>query len=160
MWDSSIFVRQEVWGEKGILGVSGLWEGCPINIINVYSSCKAGEKRELWRSVTEKMAGREEELWCICGDFNAIRSENERRGVASGSRRKEMKDFSEWINNLHLIDLPLERRKYTWYKENGSSCSRIDRFLISKAWLAKWPNASQVGLKRKVSDYAAIILKE
>lgn len=37
VWDSSVFVRKELWGEKGLLGVSGLWEGCSMNIVNVYA---------------------------------------------------------------------------------------------------------------------------
>lgn len=63
-------------------------------------------------------------------------------------------------SSLGLVDLPMERRKYTWYKENGSSCSRLDRFLLSSSWIAKWPHLVQVGLKRKVSDHAAVLLKE
>lgn len=72
IWDDIVFTRTELWGEKGVLGVSGLWNGCPVNIINVYSPCKKTEKRELWWLVAEKLQGREEERWCICGDFNAI----------------------------------------------------------------------------------------
>lgn len=61
---------------------------------------------------------------------------------------------------MRLVDLLLERRKFTWYRGNGQSCSRIDRFLLSSEWFNKWPNLAQFGLKRKVSDHAEILLKE
>lgn len=160
IWDSKVFVKEEIWGEKGMLGVSGTWEGCPVNIVNVYMPCKSEEKREVWELLEARVKGREDDKWCICGDFNAVRNENERRGLTNGGRRKEMRDFNELINKLRLVDLPLERRKFTWYKDNGRSCSRLDRFLISLDWIVKWPNLTQVGLKRKVSDHAALLLKE
>ncbi|KAL8498894.1 hypothetical protein ACS0TY_022022 [Phlomoides rotata] len=57
------------------------------------------------------------------------------------------------------VDLPLLRRKFTWYKDNGGSCSRIDRFLISSSWCNRWPNAIQIGLKRTFYDHAPILLE-
>lgn len=79
---------------------------------------------------------------------------------AEGEGRKLMRDFNEMINKLRLVDLPFERRKFTWYKDNGTSCGRLDRFLLSNEWLAKWPNITQVGLKRKVLDHADLLLEE
>lgn len=35
IWDTKVFEKTEIWGEKGLLGVSGLWEGSPVNIVNV-----------------------------------------------------------------------------------------------------------------------------
>lgn len=44
VWDPNVFERKELWGEKGLLGVAGLWEGIHVNIVNVYAPCKAEEK--------------------------------------------------------------------------------------------------------------------
>lgn len=134
IWDPNIFVRKAIWGEKGLLGVEGLWDGVHVNIVNVYASCKAVEKSELWKVIEEKMRGKEDEKWCFCGDFNSIRHISERKGVARRERRKEMVEFNDFIVKMGLIDLPLERRRFTWYKENGNCCSRIDRFLLSNEW--------------------------
>lgn len=46
------------------------------------------------------------------------------------------------------------------YKADGSTMSRLDRFLLSEEWLNEWPELSQWGLKRSVSDHCAVILKE
>ena len=46
-----------------------------------------------------------------------------------------MEKFSEFIEDLNLIDLPLEEGSFTW--SNGTeqpSISRIDRALVSQDW--------------------------
>lgn len=136
LWNSSVFRRTELWGEKGVLGVSGWWKGVLVNIVNVYAPCDVEGKKELWRVLEEKMRGKEDEKWCLCGDFNVVRNDSERRGKARAGRRMEMKDFNDFINGMELVDLSLERRKFTWYRDNGQCCSRIDRFLLSSAWSA------------------------
>ena len=43
-----------------------------------------------------------------------------------------MENFSEFIKELSLIDLPLERESYTWSSgSNQPLMSRIDRALVS-----------------------------
>lgn len=88
IWDTTVFEKQEIWGEKGLLGVSGKWEGCPVNIVNVYMPCILEEKREVWELLEAKVKGKEDELWCVCGDFNSVRNESERKGSTTGGRRK------------------------------------------------------------------------
>lgn len=146
--------------ESGLLGVTGMWKGEPVNLVNVYAPFNREKKKELWELLMLRMRGRESERWCVSGDFNTVRNESERRGVSIQDRRGEMRDFNTFIENAGLVDLPLYRRRFIWYRGNGTSCSHLDRFLLSSGWLGKWPNVAQFGLKRKVTDHAAIILKE
>lgn len=46
--DEEVFVRTELWGERGSLGVSGLWKGIPVNIVIIYAPCSFEGKKELW----------------------------------------------------------------------------------------------------------------
>ena len=50
--------------------------------------------------------------WCCFGDFNVVRFPSEWWG---GSRlTPAMEKFSEFIEDLNLIDLPLEGGRFTW----------------------------------------------
>ena len=50
--------------------------------------------------------------WCCIGDFNIVRFPSKQRG---GSHlTSAMKKFSKFIEDLQLIDLPLEGGRYTW----------------------------------------------
>jgi len=39
-----------------------------------------------------------------------------------------------------LLDLPICGRLFTWYRGDGVSMSRLDRFLLSDNWCNVWPN--------------------
>lgn len=86
-------------------------------------------------------------------------SAQERKGVESHGRREEMDAFSNFLLDAELVDLPLQGRKYTWYRANSQAMSRLDRFLLFEAWLNVWENLSQWGLPRSVSDHCKIVLK-
>ena len=68
--------------------------------------------------------------WCIGGDLNAIRFPSERVGVTRYS--SPMGEFSSFISDQGLMDIPLMGGQYTW--SNNHCWSRIDRFLFSPRW--------------------------
>jgi len=49
--------------------------------------------------------------------------------------------FNNFIEENMLIDLPLCGRLFTWYRGDGVSMSRLDRFLLSEKWCEAWPNS-------------------
>lgn len=83
----------------------------------------------------------------------------ERKGTSQTSNR-EVEDFNLFLQNAGLHDLPLLGCKYTWINCDGTSMSRIDRFLISEGWLSIWPNTVQKGLSRSISDHCPIIVND
>ncbi|GKV29210.1 hypothetical protein SLEP1_g38156 [Rubroshorea leprosula] len=159
IWNPKMFEKKEVLEGENYIGVYGLWgeEQTPVYIVNVYSSCILAGKRALWEELLNLIRSRKGN-WCLGGDFNAVRSVEERAG--SNGVSKEMVEFNNFIHDARLVDLPLTGRKYTWYNSNGLYMSRIDRFLLSEEWLMKWNDIRQWGLKRTVSDHCPILLKE
>jgi hypothetical protein len=49
--------------------------------------------------------------WLICGDFNLVLEAEER---STNILIMMDREFKRLVNELALIDLPLQQRKYTW----------------------------------------------
>ena len=99
-------------------------------------------------------------LWCFLGDFNTIRSQQERISASQrNAATSDIYEFNEWISELELQDIRCYGSSFTWFRPNGSAKSRLDRFLVSDSWLCLWPDTSQHVLHRDFSDYCPIILK-
>ncbi|GKV46677.1 hypothetical protein SLEP1_g53653 [Rubroshorea leprosula] len=98
------------------------------------------------------------------GDFNAVKEHQERAGSRGNAR--EIREFKNFIMDSGLIDLPLIGRKYTWYHSNGTSMSRLDRFLVSEEWLLNWEDPGFEKLiqdswsSTKIHGWKGYILKE
>ncbi|GAU21022.1 hypothetical protein TSUD_132340 [Trifolium subterraneum] len=96
---------------------------------------------------------------CVLGDFNAIRSNDERKSNRSSAPSSvEFVDFNSFIDDNSLVDLPLCGRKFTWCKGDGLSMSRIDRFLLTEEWFLSLSNCLQAALPRTLSDHCPISL--
>ena len=110
----------------------GLGDGYNGACSRVYGPNDNNFRGQLWDELI-----RIQQLWevslCYIGDFNIVRFPSERLG--GSSLTPAMENFSEFIEELSLIDLPLEGGSYTW--SSGSeqpSMSRTDRVLVSHDW--------------------------
>ena len=90
----------------------------------------------------------------VMGDFNVILQLGERTGAVTCVR--SMREFSRWINELRLLDIPLHGVRFTW-RQNESK-SRLDRVLCDHEWLTKFPNMNLVDLCRSFSDHNPLLL--
>ena len=95
--------------------------------------------------------------WCVGGDFNVVRFPFERSGSASFCT--VITDFSDFISEIGLLDIPLQGGRFTWSnnREHNSS-SRIDRFLFSADWDEHFPPISQIRLPCVLLDHFSILL--
>lgn len=128
-------------------------------IVNVYVPCCRVEKRRLWDLLAVVAAQSRGISMCIIGDLNSILVEGERVGIGGRDDSGERKEFRAFVEGSGLIDVPLQGRKFTCYKSDGSCKSRIDRALINERWAETWRDTGLRGLPRSISDHCAIVLQ-
>ncbi|WMV31904.1 hypothetical protein MTR67_025289 [Solanum verrucosum] len=141
--------------------LSAMWEGLQVDFrfcfSEVYGPHSTPERFDLWDELAA-IRGIWDGCWVIGGDFNVCRYEHERYNCIR--RSQDMKDFSEFIQDMGLIDLPLHGATYTWTRgEDFLQASRIDRFLISAEWNEFFGVVKQVALPRVLSDHSPLALE-
>ncbi|GAU48313.1 hypothetical protein TSUD_405300 [Trifolium subterraneum] len=92
LWDTS---EVDVWASESYESV--LWchgrlikSGEEFSVANVYAPCDPGAKQRLWDSLSGRIQALGRYRVCVCGDFNAVRSVEERRSV---SRMRGLSDY-------------------------------------------------------------------
>ncbi|WMV55555.1 hypothetical protein MTR67_048940 [Solanum verrucosum] len=127
------------------------------HVTGVYAPNCYIERRLVWEEIGS-VRGLIEGPWALCGDFNVCRYISEKRICTR--RTKGMKEFSDFIEDMNLIDLLLEDAKYTWFKwDLHEAASRIDRMLISADWDDSFNNMNQIPLQKITSDHTPIALQ-
>jgi len=162
MWDKEAFCYDSHVMGKGYIAIFGMHVSSKIkcSVVNVYAECNLSSKVTLWKEISNIIVARQDVAWCIDGDFNAVRSVNERRGArVNGDKSKEITGFNDFIDRNCLMELPVVGKKYTWFKSNGFAKSRLDRVLVSEEWLHKWSMSKLYVQPREVSYHCAIIVK-
>ncbi|XP_070017179.1 uncharacterized protein [Nicotiana sylvestris] len=92
------------------------------HITGVYApNCKI-ERKIVWREIGA-VRGLMEGPWAVCGNFNVTRYPSEKRECSRRSRA--MVEFSDFIEDMELIDLRLEGVYYTWFKGDNRFDDRI-----------------------------------
>lgn len=76
--------------------------------------------------------------WCIFGDFNAVRFEEER--FSCQFYDMEVVDFNHFISTAQLVEIPLGGKRYTRVSDDGVKFSKLDRFLDSENFNSVWCN--------------------
>lgn len=88
----------------------------------------------LWRDIIYYKRKFEGGDWCLGGDFNAISNKKEMFGSSSSHcSQSEIEELNEFINPIELVDIPTISNFFTWSNRDGSSRSRLDKFLLSKS---------------------------
>ena len=157
-WDnSSISLVDSVVGSFSVSCLFRMPEdGFQWAFTGVYGPVENSDREAFWEELGS-IKGLWEGPWCVGDDFNEVLFpyESSRGGRLSNSMRR----FSDIMNDLDLRDLPLQGGPYTWRGGlNGSSMSRIDRFLVTTNWEDQCNKVTQSCLPRPVSDHFPIML--
>ena len=154
-------MERRIKGHSFLL-LDGTWvsEDQRLFIVNVYAPCDLPGKRILWEELRQLKLANPNGVWCFLGDFNSIRSQEERIGSSQrGANNSDISKFNAWISDMDLYEIRGFGGNFTWFRPNGSVKSRLDRFLVSDQWLALWPDTSHHVLYIDYPDHCPIILK-
>ncbi len=95
--------------------------------------------------------------WVMCDDFNLTRFQNERNGRCWSAQLMTM--FSNTINELEMLDLPIANQSFTWLNmQSNPTLAKLDRFLISTDWDLHFPLTKVKALPRITSDHSSLLL--
>ncbi|XP_071705051.1 uncharacterized protein [Rutidosis leptorrhynchoides] len=157
IWDPSCFHKNRVLSFNNVLIVDGHLSGSssPCYILNVYAPQERVAKRQLWSFISDFMSSHPGN-YMVFGDFNSVRSANERHGSMFCSLSAA--DFNHFISSSRLIDYPLGGRAYTRYSKWCDSRAKLDRFLISDGLVDFFPDLNGRVLPNLWSDHCPIIL--
>ncbi|KEH40025.1 endonuclease/exonuclease/phosphatase family protein [Medicago truncatula] len=127
-------------------------------LFNIYAPCDRAAQKLLWDSLSLRLQQLRGRKVCVCGDFNDVWCSEERRSVNVRHSSLDFSHFNSFIGDNSLHDLPLGGRKFTWFKGDGRSMSRLDRFLLSEDWCLAWPNCLQLAQLWGLSDHCPLVL--
>ncbi|XP_015950467.1 uncharacterized protein LOC107475352 [Arachis duranensis] len=157
IWDESVFKMNNCYKVEIWLCVEGVLVKSSFNctFFLVYGAHNRDEKVQVWEELSY-MTGLCQISCCYMGDFNEIVHVEEKQGIVVLHRSTD--DFKNWIKDMHLVNLPLTDRKFTWFR--GHSCSRIDRALVSLEWLEEFSETQLQGGPRGLSDHCPILVED
>ncbi|GJY98109.1 RNA-directed DNA polymerase, eukaryota [Tanacetum coccineum] len=156
VWNPNVFAKESVTVSDSFVAVRGTWISSSLKLmfVSVYAPQDISERKSLWDYIKHMI-----NLWdgecIILGDFNEVRSENERFGTIFNDIGA--KAFNHFISSSCLIDLPLEGYSFTWALKSGSKMSKLDRFLISEGLISIFPSLAAICLDRRLSDHRPIL---
>ncbi|XP_071739854.1 uncharacterized protein [Rutidosis leptorrhynchoides] len=159
IWDTKRFVVDCVAGNEFYLAIWGKWFGTGFEsiIVNVYGPHNDSDKKRMWDAL-DSLMGNLAIGWVLCGDFKEVREESDRLNCIFHQNRARR--FNDFIIRNNLIEIPINGRKFTRGSDNGLKFCKLDRFLISDAFINMWEDLSIMVLDRKESDHCPLILRD
>ncbi|RVW55551.1 LINE-1 retrotransposable element ORF2 protein [Vitis vinifera] len=132
------------WRTLEAAGAAGeLWENGAVWVFTgVYGPFTKKDRECLWDELGA-VRGLWGDPWCVGGDFNVILAQGERS--RQGKVTPAMRRFAQVMDDLELIDLPLQGGSFTWSGGlHNQAWARLDRFLVSPRWLDQFSNGMSV----------------
>ncbi|GJZ10125.1 RNA-directed DNA polymerase, eukaryota [Tanacetum coccineum] len=159
IWEATVFKKEYVTISDNFVAIYGTWipSNVKILLVSIYAPQQPAYKRDLWEYLSI-LIGRWNGEVILMGDFNEVRSREERRGSVfnqSGARV-----FNHFISSSGLVDVKLEGYSFTWSHPSATKMSKLDRFLVSDGVISLFPSITAICLDRHLSDHRPILLRD
>nr|GEX88651.1 RNA-directed DNA polymerase, eukaryota [Tanacetum cinerariifolium] len=129
IWEASIFKKDFVTVSDNFIAIYGTWipNNAKILIVSIYAPQQPGHKRVLWDYLSLLIDRWNGEV-ILMGDFNEVRSKEERRGSVFNHAGARV--FNQFISSSGLIDVKMEGYYFTWSHPSVTKMSKLDPFLV------------------------------
>ena len=130
-WDNRTLevIEMEVGNFSISYRLRNMEDGLVWMFTGVYGPFSREEREWMWEEIGA-IRGIWEDPWCLGGDFNVTLSLRERSN--QGRLTSAMRRFAQVVDELELIDLPLQGGLLTWSGgRNNQAWARLDRFLVT-----------------------------
>jgi len=127
-----------------------------VTLTNVYAPTTSADRPSFFAELTD-ISNSTQGPWIVLGDFNLTRYANDKNQGAFNAT--EAARYSDIINSLALIEIPLVDRAFTWSnKRDTPTLVRLDRCFVNTFWDATFPNTSLSSLTRVASDHVPLLV--
>ncbi|KAI3814944.1 hypothetical protein L1987_14593 [Smallanthus sonchifolius] len=157
IWDPGVFTRSSSFKHRHFLVISGTLKlsGVQLNVVNVYAPNDGVARREVWAELF-KVRLSFPGLWIIMGDFNDVRSPDERFNSEFVASYADC--FNDFIEAADLLEYHMGGYKFTYMSDKGDKLSKLDRMLVCRSFMNLWPVASLTALSKEMSDHCPLFL--
>nr|GEW83773.1 RNA-directed DNA polymerase, eukaryota [Tanacetum cinerariifolium] len=158
-WEETIFEKENVSMSDNFIAIYGMWlpTSTKILIVAIYAPQSSILKCTLWKYISG-LINRWNGETVVLGDFNEVRSEEERFG--SIFNQSCTRDFNCFISSYGLVVVKMEGFSFTWVHLSAKKMSKVDRFLFLDGIILGFLAIMVVFLDRHLPDHHPIILND
>ncbi|XP_074298022.1 uncharacterized protein LOC141628824 [Silene latifolia] len=116
------------------------------------------ERTPLWDHL-RRFAGQADGPWAMAGDFNCVLSATER--VGGNTTNAKIEPFRSCIDDGEVVDIQATGSLFTWNNKQqpvDRIYSRLDRFMINKAWSDHFPELYDNFLPEGMMDHTPCLI--
>ena len=157
IWNSSLFSGMAMHCQPFGLSVHFTSKQAAYSwtLVNIYGPCQ-GELRQDFVNWLYGLNIPDGEDWLIVGDFNFIRSPDNRN--KPGGNCDDMLTFNDIIRAHNLTELPLKGRSFTWSNmQLDPLLEQLDWFFTSLHWTSAYPATEVKPLGKPTSDHTPCV---
>lgn len=130
--------------------------GKSFHLTNIYGPCTPDGKVDfinwLYNVDTERF-----EDWVLAGDFNLIRSPNDRN--RPGANVQDIMLFNDLISHLDLAEIKFQGRQFSWSNMQSSPLlEKLDWVFTSSSWALSFPDTMVKVLGKPLSDHSPFVI--
>jgi hypothetical protein len=114
--------------------IKGINSNLQFLLINVYGPTQNTDKKTLWMDISSFIKDYSNEFLIIGGDFNTILNLDEKYGGSQQIHPASV-DFKKWVEDNHLVDIPMNNGKFTWNnrrKDFNYIAEKLDKYFVKR----------------------------